>query len=326
MAEARRVRWALAIAAWSITLAGTDVARAEDPEALRLFVEGRALADQGKYTEACQLYAKSYELERAAGTTLNLGDCAEREGKLRRAWLMYNAAASEYEKTQKPTRAKFARERANAVAAKLATVVLRIPGPRIEGLTIRIGDYEVPPAAEIVERLDPGQIPILVSAPGREPFSTTATVAGGSQVVFEVPVLRPIGGSADVRGGAPAPASPRRQRSRVRLAAGAAGVGVIALGVSGALAWSADRLYDEQFRTTRCIDRPSPEPNECLPEGLAAVESARTRSDIATVLAISGGALLVTSVVLYYTAPREHVTVAPVASPHALGLAVGGRF
>lgn len=313
------------IAAWSITLAGTGVARAEDPEALRLFVEGRALADQGNYTEACQLYAKSYERERAAGTTLNLGDCAEREGKLRRAWLLYNAAASEYEKTQKSAGARFALDRANAVAAKLATVVLRIPEPRIEGITVRVGDYEVSPAAEIVERLDPGQIPIVVSAPGREPFSTTEAVAGGSQVVVEVPVLREIGAAVQVPEPATGPAI-RRQRNRVRLAAGAAGAGVLALGVSGALAWSADRLYDEQFRTTRCIDRPAPEPSECLPEGLAAVGSARTRADIATVLAISGGALLVTSVVLYYTAPREHVTVAPMAAPQTLGLAVGGRF
>lgn len=317
------------IAAWSTIVLAPGTARAEDPEALRLFVEGRALAEQGKYAEACDLYAKSYQLESAPGTTLNLADCAEREGKLRRAWLLFEAAASGFDKTEKPGRAKYARERAEGVLPRLATLVLRIAEPGTAGLVVRIGDRNVPLAAETVERLDPGPIQITVTAPGREPFSTTADAAGGRELVVNVPALRATGAAAADVTAARRPEGPtagRRERGRVRLALGLGGGGALALGVGGVLAWSARSLHNEQFRTGRCVDRPSPEPNECVPDGLAAVDRAKTRADIATGLGIGGGALLAAGAILYFTAPRERLTVAPVASPHAVGFAIGARF
>jgi hypothetical protein len=321
------VRAIIALAC-TLTVAGVGVARAEDPEAKRLFEEGRALAEQGKFAEACELYARSYELERAPGTMLNLGDCAEREGKFRRAWLMYDAAAAEYEREKKPARViKFARDRADALAPRLATVVMRLAKPRTEGLIVRIGDRAAPPAAEIVERLDAGEVSILVSAPGHEPFSTTVTATGGQQIVVLVPALQRRPGTEpppDERD------ATRRKRSRVLLAAGVAGAGVIALGAGGILAWSAKGLYDEQFEPAGGLPpactQPASGPAECSEAGLAAVDRARLRSSIATVAGIGGGALVVAGAVLFVTAPRERVTVAPIASAGALGLAIGGRF
>ena len=303
-------------------------ARAEHPEATRLFEEGRVLAEQGKYAEACELYAKSYELDRAPGTMLNLGDCAERDGKFRRAWLLFDAAAAEYDKEKKPARARYARGRADALAPGLATVVLRLARPRTEALIVRINDRAVPPAAEIVERLDAGEVSILVSAPGHEPFSTTVNAIGGGQVAVEVPALQRRAGA----GPAPGERGPdtRRRRSRVLLAAGVAGAGVVALGAGGLLAWSAKGLYDEQFEARDgqppACTRPASGPAECSDAGLAAIDRARGRSHLATAAGIGGAVLVAAGAVLYYTAPRERVTVAPVAGPGALGLAVGGRF
>jgi hypothetical protein len=95
-----------------------SVALADDvTEAKRLFEEGRKLVEQGNLAEACKQFARSFELDRAAGTMLNLGDCAESEGRPRRAFELYDTAAKEFERTAQPERAKFARNRANTVLA-----------------------------------------------------------------------------------------------------------------------------------------------------------------------------------------------------------------
>ncbi|HEU4616168.1 MAG TPA: hypothetical protein VFS15_28920, partial [Kofleriaceae bacterium] len=61
--------------------AATDDA-APPKESTRLFEEGRALAKQGKYEQACATFSRSLELERAPGTLLNLADCHEHLGHL----------------------------------------------------------------------------------------------------------------------------------------------------------------------------------------------------------------------------------------------------
>jgi hypothetical protein len=317
---------ALAGALVVCVLGAPGAARAEHPEAKRLFEEGRGLAEQGNYPEACARYAKSYELERAPGTALNLGDCAEREGKLGRAWQLYDTAAALFEKEKKPARVKFARVRADLIEPKLATVVVRLAKPGVPGLLVRIGDHTAPTAGEVVERLDPGEVPVLVSAPGHAPFQTAVTAAGGERVVVAVPALQRLPG-------VPEPvdrSATHRRRSRVVLAAGVTGAGVLAIGAAAVVGLSADSLYDAQFRASggappACTAQ-ADGPSLCTAEGLSAVNRARDRSSLATYIGIGGGALLVTGAVLYFTAPRERVTVAPIASPGTLGLALGGRF
>src|SRR5690606_9121150 len=148
--------------------------------------------------------------------------------------------------------AQFARGRADALAPKLATVVVRIAEPRAEGLTVRIGGRVVPPAPEIVERLDAGAVSIEVGATGREPFSAAAGATIGAQAVVEVPALRAmdLGGLAPPPTPSPPidrPTGTRRARGRVWIAAGVAGTGAIALGAAGLLglrARSAYRAYE----------------------------------------------------------------------------------
>jgi hypothetical protein len=311
-----------------LVLAAPGVGAQGTHEATKLFTEGRALAGQGKHAEACELFARSYELERAAGTMLNLGDCAERQGKLRRAWLMYQEAAREYERTGRANPARFARSRADALAPKLAMVVVRIAEPRAGGLTVRIGGRVVPPASQIIERLDAGVVPIEVGATGREPFSTTVNATMGDQVVVEVPALRPMDGGGGVVVAPPddRPVRTRRQRRRVQIAAGVGGVGVIGLGVAGAFAISAKLAYDDYKAKQEELGCTT----SCTEEGLAILgpfyDRAAGRADLATGFVIGGVALVVGGAVLYVTAPRERVTVAPTASPSSVGLLTTVRF
>jgi hypothetical protein len=244
---------------------------------------------------------------------------------------MYDAAAQEYEKAKKAGGAKFARARADALAPKLATVVVRLAEPRVEGLVVRIGGRAVPPAAEITDRLDPGAVPIEVGATGREPFSTTANAALGEQVVVEVPALRALDGG--VAPGSPQPppvidraAGSRRQRSRVLIAAGVGGAGAIALGVAGAFAIAARssyRAYEAKQVELGCIETCTAEASEILG---SYYDRAAGRADLATGFVIGGAALIAGGVVLYLTAPRERVTVAPAASATSVGLLASIRF
>ncbi|HEY5936703.1 MAG TPA: hypothetical protein VIU61_18770 [Kofleriaceae bacterium] len=293
----------------------------------KLFEEGRALVKEGKYAEACQKFAESYQLDRAAGTQLNLGDCAEREGKLRKAWLLFDDAARAYEKTGRAAAAKLARDRAVALEPKLATVIVKIAEPGLPGLVVRIGDHGAVPAAQIVEHLEPGEVAITASAPGRTAFATSVTGEVGKQVTVEIPLL--AGGSAGAPGPgvvAPRPETPPqgpRDRSRVRLAFGLGIGGGAAFVVSGILGLSARGTYQaaERDHCTRTGGQLA-----CDDEGLSAIDSAGTRANIATAVAIGGGALVAAGAILYFTAPREQIQVAPMASETTLGLAVGTRF
>jgi hypothetical protein len=164
------------------------VARA-DPEAKRLFDEGRELLDRGKVDEACKRFAQSLERERAGGTMLNLADCAERTGQLARAWSLYDEAAREYERTNKGTAEKFARGRAIALEPKLATVIVRVAEPDTKGLVVTIDDDDVTPIAKILRFHDPGSLTVTARAPGRVRFETTAEAVAGKKVTVEVPDL-----------------------------------------------------------------------------------------------------------------------------------------
>jgi hypothetical protein len=122
------------------------------------------------------------------------------------------------------------------------------------------------------------------------------------------------------------PAGSRRQRGRVLLAAGAGGAGVLALAAAGAFAISAKARYrdykDEQARRGCEVS--------CSAEDIAALgalyDRSTRRADLATGFVIGGAALVAGGLVLYLTAPRERIAVAPLASQSAVGLAAAFRF
>jgi len=312
------MRW-LAIAT-VLAVTGIAVAEPADPasptEASAIFQQGRDLAKLGRFAEACQLFAKSYELDPAPGTAVNLADCLERQGQLRRAWELFDEVARNSQNVQ--SRARLARQRADALMARLAMVVVTMREPRPAGLAVRIGDREVTPAAEIRdlevrEIIEPRDVEVVATAPGRPTFRTVLHAVAGATVSADIPAF-----TADE-----APPTTRRRRSRVYLAAGLGAAGVTGLGVSLALALSAKRIYDDAF------------PDHCMrtdggvicdDPGTATTDRAGRRADLATGFAIGGGVLAAVAAAVFLTAPSEDVRVAPITSAHALGLGLVGRF
>ena len=77
-----------------VAAAATAFAEPPDPtESSQIFQEARELAKAGKYDEACALFARSYGLDPAPGTAVNLADCLERQGHIRRAWALFDVVA-----------------------------------------------------------------------------------------------------------------------------------------------------------------------------------------------------------------------------------------
>ena len=286
-------------------------APAEATEASAIFERGRELAKVGRFAEACQLFARSYDLDPALGTAVNLADCLERQGQLRRAWELFDVVARNSQNVQ--SRARLARQRADALAVRLATVVVTMRDPRPAGLAVRIGDREVPPAAEIRDMIEPRDVEVVATAPGRPTFRTVLHAVAGATVSVDIPAF-----AADDE-----PPATRRRRSRVYLAAGLGAAGAAGLGVSLGLAISAKRTYDGAF------------PDDCMrsgggvicnARGTATTDRAGRRADVATGFAIAGGVLAGVAAAVFLTAPREAVGVAPIAGARALGVGIVGRF
>jgi hypothetical protein len=120
------MRW-LALA---LVLAGAASASAQPgdaSEAARLFLRGRELKTAGQVAEACALFEHSYRLDPATGTALNLADCLEERGELRRAWELFDRVAQDPQNGA--SRIELARRRADALRARLATVTATGPAP-----------------------------------------------------------------------------------------------------------------------------------------------------------------------------------------------------
>lgn len=309
-----------------LVLLTASVAAQPSAESTKLFEEGRELAKLQKWAEACEKFQKSLAVDPGPGTKLNLGDCLEKQGKIRSGWLMFEEAARDFERASDP-RAKFAHERAAAASAKLATLVIKVADPRRAGLAIRIGDRAATPQAEIVERVDPGPLTVTATAPDAAPQTTEVTAVAGKTSVVDVPVL------ADQRVTAPPtqrdePMTPssgaRRKRMLVAITLTSVGGAALIGGVT--LGFLAKAQYDGAFDDEECFTQ-DVGPDVCTPDGKADVDSARTKADIGTGFGLAGVALVAAGAIVYLTAPKEHdVTVAPVASSSSVGVMLGGRF
>jgi tetratricopeptide (TPR) repeat protein len=309
---------AMRILVIATVLAATRIAAAApgDPddatEASAAFQRGRDLARLGRYTEACVEFGKSYELDPALGTAVNLADCLERQGQLYRAWELFDLVARSSPSVQ--SRARLARARADALASRLATVIVTLRDPTARGLAVRIGAHTVTPAREIRDLVEPRDIEVVATVPGRRAFRTTLHAAAGATVTLDVPVL-----SAPDE-----PGEPRRRRSFVYLAGGLGAAGAIGLGASLVVGLGARSDYRAALA------------HECLPGNLAddagyrackaSVDRAGARADRATGLAVAGAVLGAAAAVVFVTAPREGLQLTPVATGHELGLGIAGWF
>jgi hypothetical protein len=291
--------------ALAIVCLAVGTAHAQTPESTKLFEEGRALAKDGKYAEACAKFETSLSLDPAVGTKLNFADCHEHLGHLARAYRLFTEAA-DAEQTSNPDRSKYARGRADALAPKLGTVIVRVAEP--DGVTLTIAGRFVPAAAEVRDVVDPGPVAI---ADGRG-FVQTVSVTAGASVIVEVPVAPT----------APAPRTTVRRTTRVYAAYTLGGIGAASLTTGIVLGVLARGDYRAQIDAGHCSDESPP---TCDEIGYSAQKDAVVLANMGTGFGVAGLALLGVGAVVFLTAPRD-VVVSPTVSERSAGLTIVGRF
>lgn len=294
---------------------------AGETEAETQFAQGRVLLEQGRFGEACVKLQRSEELAPAVGTLLNLGYCWEQLGRFRSAMDAYAEAEVLAQRGSDAKRTTFARERYVAAEARVMKLVVRVADAKAEGLEIRRNDEPLP-AAQWGQPIpvDPDEIVVSATAPGRVPWKGVVMVRGESAVAtVVVPPLeeKPANIGFDLLGG----------KRLVALGLGTAAIIGLSAGVATGL--SAKARFDDAA--------PHCTPAGCDDVGHGIQERAASQGDLATGFVVLGSLAAAAGVYLWITGgdaptptPRETKKTST-ATMTRLGLgpsgaAVGGTF
>lgn len=189
-------------------------------DADRWFQEGRALAKQGRFAEACALFTQSDAIKRTFGTAVNLGDCANRDGHARLAWQLYSEATRLADRDGAVDLARFSRQRASSVASALCTIVVTLEDSAVTGLTVRIGGRDVPPATEIRELVEPGEVDVVIATPSAQVVRKARCSTAGELATVAVSVDRLRAAALSPPAGPATPPHGLRAEASVGAAAG----------------------------------------------------------------------------------------------------------
>jgi hypothetical protein len=274
-----------------------------------LLDEGRELIGAGKTAEACDKLAASYRLDPTMGTQLSLAGCYEKLGKTASAWILFVEIETTALRDGQVEQADFARQRTKELAPKLSKLAVQVT-ERVPELAIAVDGEPLSDGAwESFLPVDPGDHTIVATAPGRKEWSKKVTVsAGADQVLVTIPALEaaPAAVEPPTDWRAPPPPKPDPQPDEgepddhLQTALGwtAAALGAGAVGAGAALWMMALSTDDES--NEHCLPD---DPTKCTQEG-ADLRDEAGDLELGSVIAwVGGGALLVTGIVLLFTAP-----------------------
>jgi hypothetical protein len=294
-------------------LVGTP-ALAQDPvrhdpiAAEALFERGKQLMDQGRTAEACAAFDESDRLDPAGGTLLRLALCHEASGKLASAWLEFlEVVRMSKEGTGEPAklqeRVRLAREHLSAIeprVPKLAIVVQ--PQARVAGLHVSANGL---PRNEstwgVPLPVDPGDVVIVASAPGRIDYRVTVQVAEGQQQNVELLPLQPAAPAVLVP--TPIRVAPAERTSLARpIGLGIGVLGLASIGVGTYFGVHAIQQWNASNAAcpgTACTD----------PSGVTLANDAKNAARVSDVTIAAGAAAVIAGVVLYLVGAPATVSV-----------------
>lgn len=310
-----------------------------------LFNEGKKLAAQGRYAEACPKFAESNRLDRGAGTLIHLGDCYERAKQLASAWATYKEASSAAQALGRKDWEKLAAQRASALEPKLAHLTIKVDQP-VEKLEVSRDGAPVSQASWGVPiPVDVGNHTIEATAPGFKAFKTSSSIArDGQNIDVPIPKLEadasatgstpPATTVATETSVAPPPPDADKQSGSNQRTIGfvVAGVGVAGVAV-GAVTGLMAMGKSNDAKNSCASDGPCPSR-----AAVDASKSAKTLGLISTIGFAAGGVGLAAGAALILTAPSEAKThanmkaggvnmqIAPHASPSDIGVNLAGVF
>ena len=282
-------------------------------------------------SEACPKYAESFRLDPQLGALIYLAECYEANGQLASAWGSFRQA-EEMAQRRGDARGAHARERANALQARMDQLVIEVPSASLlpglevlrDGVSLSAAIWSNPSA------IDEGKHQVEARAPGYLPWKSEVDVAGeGKSFAIQVPRLE-----VDPRADAGTAVRRRDLENRStteRVAAIAlGGVGIVGLGVGGFFGLTAQSSYSDSNTLCNANDI-------CTSHGADLRAKAKTKALVSTIATGAGAAAVIAAAVLWFNAPKGGGDRAPVAnarrrdglglpSHDAWGLEVSGAF
>jgi hypothetical protein len=307
------MRWA--VLGIVVALAGT--ARADDiKSADEKFEAARKLETQGDHAGACKLFSESLALNpNAIGTILNVGLCAEHEGRIATAVRYFSDARDRAREQNLAPQLAAAEDHLEKLTPRAPHLAIAFSESYSDGkLLVANKIVSVVSASDIL--VDPGQVSIVMSAPGRVPYSTTIELAEGQHKALAIPQLGyPVTSCTACR---------LVGKSLVGVGAAAFVTGVI-LGWKSHSDWNRDVAKCTANGTGTYV---------CSQDDFNKVNSDLSLGNAGTIIGIAGGVLLVGGAALWYFTPERHdeasagahVSFVPVVTPDQAGLAAVGRF
>jgi hypothetical protein len=331
------------------SLSATARAQEHDPAAAQaLFDQAGELIRQGHVAEACPKLQESNRLDPGIGTQFHLADCYEQSGRVASAWAMFLDVVSQARATNQLDREKVARQRAEKLEPRLPRLMVTVPeASKTGGLEIRRNGTLVGSAQWGTPMpIDPGDVELTASAPGKRTLRQTLRLEEGKTLNYSLPALAVDDAPAPA---APPPAAvvptpvapvaapqprdtgaPAVEHRNTGFVLGLAGAGVVGLGVGGVFALMAKSKNDDS--KTHC--NPT-KPNQCDPTGVDLRNQAIRKGNVASVGFIAGGAFLAGAGVVWLlsgSSENEHADAhakvwvsADVGVEHG-GLSLAGSF
>jgi hypothetical protein len=331
-----RVFAAIALA---LVVALPSLARADgEVAATALFDEGRRLAEQHHYAEACPKFAESQRLAPSGGTLLNLAECYEHTGQLASAWATWKQAAARANAAGKSQIEKMTLDRAAALEPKLARLTIVVsPDSDVPGLEVK-RDGVVVGATEygVGIPVDPGPHGLEATAPRKKDWSGKIDVAPEQAdatisiaLLDDVAPLPATAAPATTVTAAPVGTSPYPDQGEASnggaqrvVAMAALGVAVVGVVVGSIYGLQAKSNNDHATEPANC-----PTSTTCDKTGFDLTNKARNEATVSTVSFVVGAAALAGGAVLWLTAPRANgIRVAPSATGSYAGALLTGSF
>lgn len=289
----------LAIASLATLPAAAETSAGDAAAAQKLFDDAMQLVASGRATDACPKFEESQRIDPSIGTQFNLADCYERTGRTASAWAHYTMVADAAKHAGDAARERVARERANAVYSRLSYLVVKVHHPETglevtrDGQRVGAGVWGSPTP------VDPGKHAIVVTAPGKKPWSTEVEFKkDGEKIELTVPALQDAPAGVPTQGTGATTSDvlePGRWSNRRKIALVTGGVGIVGLGVGTAMLISAKSKYSK-------ADDYCNSAGECTDtRGVTLRHDAITRADWATVPIGVGLAAIGVGVTLWVT-------------------------
>lgn len=281
----------------------------------QLFEEGRALMKSDLHA-ACEKFEQSLQFNsQAIGTLMNVALCDEKLGRTASAVKKFTEARDRAREGGLDGHLKAAEERLAELIPKVPHVSIKFLVPPAPGTQIVIDKNTVALDATGDVALDPGEHPLVVSAPNRVAYQTMVRIAEGERRQVDVPELAraiTIGGS-------------RRFAGKILTISGGT---ALATGIVMGLV--ARKRYNAQFDSVNGAAPPCDSAGKCSPDGQTATENARTLGTVGSVIGGMGVAAAAVGLYLWIRSPKEshpaRVTLLPQLDPGSAGVVAVGHF